>query len=173
MKEVFQNGENIQSNTSNYAILRQNYFAGFWRRIVAFFIDFILISLALVVIGIIFGFLYALFLRSIKQLNDKEIRIIGNILGFIISWLYFSIMESSSLQGTIGKLILNIRVTDLYQKRIKFGKATCRYICRFISGIVVGIGFIMAGFTKQKQALHDMLVGTLVIKKETIIKNIN
>lgn len=164
----------IQSD--NLSILTQNHFAGFWRRIAALFIDFILLSLAAVVIGIICGFIYESFtwkFKQISQINDKEIEIVGKILSFIILWLYFSLMESSPLQGTIGKFMLKIKVTDLNLERIKFGKATGRHFCKILSGMMMYIGFIIAAFTKRKQALHDILAGTLVIKRETISKDTN
>lgn len=164
----------IQSD--NLSKLTQNHFAGFWRRFAALFIDVILLSLASVVIGIICGFIYESFawkFKQFSQVSDKEIEIVANILTIITIWLYFSLMESSPLQGTIGKVILKIKVTDLYQERIKFGKATGRHFYKILSGMIVYFGFIMAAFTKHKQALHDILAGTLVIKRETISKDTN
>jgi len=80
-------------------------------------------------------------------------------------WLYYALMESSSRQGTLGKMALRIIVTDLDGKRISFGKASGRYFGKIISGIILYIGFIMIAFTEKKQGLHDMLASTLVVMK--------
>jgi uncharacterized RDD family membrane protein YckC len=74
-------------------------------------------------------------------------------------------MESSSYQGTIGKKILGIKVIDMNGNRISFVKATVRYFSKLLSALIIGIGFLMAGFTNKKQALHDLIAETLVVKK--------
>lgn len=81
----------------------------------------------------------------------------------VAAWLYFSVFESSRLQATPGKLALGIRVTDLEGNRIGFGRATGRFFSKIVSGLILDIGYIMAAFTSRKQALHDMMAGTLVI----------
>jgi len=87
------------------------------------------------------------------------------LLALVLTWLYYALLESSSWQATLGKKALGLEVTDLAGGRISFGRATGRYFARWISAMTLGIGFIMAGFTEKKQALHDILVGTLVIRK--------
>ena len=74
-------------------------------------------------------------------------------------------MESSKFQGTIGKLALGIIVTDMEGNKISFGRATGRYFGKFVSAIILYVGFMMAGFTEKKQGLHDILASTLVWKK--------
>ena len=88
------------------------------------------------------------------------------IWGFIvlIPWLYSAYQESSESQATIGKRMLGIRVTDLSGNRISFGQATGRHFGKILSSLICSIGFIMAGFTEKKQALHDMLASTLVVR---------
>lgn len=83
----------------------------------------------------------------------------------IVGWLYFALMESSAKRATIGKMLLGIVVTDLGGNRISFGRATARFWSKIISGLILYIGFIMAGFTEKKQGLHDIIAGTLVLKK--------
>ena len=80
-------------------------------------------------------------------------------------WLYCALMESSKFQGTVGKLVLGLIVTDDQYRPISFGRATWRYLGHLLSTIILGIGFIMAAFTTRKQCLHDIMAGTLVIKK--------
>jgi uncharacterized RDD family membrane protein YckC len=81
----------------------------------------------------------------------------------IAGWLYFALMESSAKGGTLGKMALGIKVTDTKGNRVTFGRATGRYFGKIISGVILYIGFIMAGFTQQKQALHDIMAGCLVV----------
>jgi uncharacterized RDD family membrane protein YckC len=90
---------------------------------------------------------------------------ISGILGTVINWLYFTILESSPKQATLGKMALGIVVTDLNGNRISFGRANGRYWSKIISSMILLIGYMMAGFTEKKQALHDIMAGTLVVKK--------
>ena len=86
------------------------------------------------------------------------------ILG-VITWLYFAIMESSAAKATLGKLALGIIVTDIRGNKISFMKATGRYFGKIISGFILCIGYLMAGFTEKKQALHDIMAGCIVVRK--------
>jgi uncharacterized RDD family membrane protein YckC len=87
------------------------------------------------------------------------------ICSIVISWLYFALMESSTRQATLGKMALGIIVSDMNGQRISFARATGRHFTKIISGVILVIGFIMAGFTAKKQALHDMIAGCVVVKK--------
>ncbi len=83
----------------------------------------------------------------------------------IAVWLYFALMESSGKCASLGKMALGIKVTDLNGNGISFGTATGRFFGKMISGVILYIGFIMAGFTEKKQALHDIMAGCLVVNK--------
>jgi uncharacterized RDD family membrane protein YckC len=87
------------------------------------------------------------------------------VIVYAISILYFAIMESSKAQGSVGKMALGIKVTDMEGNRITFGKAFLRSIGKLISSMIMYIGYLMAAFTEKKQALHDMIATTLVVKK--------
>lgn len=144
-----------ESNTNLYSILPQPpHYAGFWLRFLALVIDTLIFVLA----GIILGFSVGTIGVSLKSLDIPL---------FIIGWLYYALMESSSKQATIGKIVLGISVVDTTGNRISFGRATGRYFAKIISGIILSIGYIMAAFTAKKQALHDILASTLVIKNQT------
>ncbi len=131
-------------------------YAGFWKRFGATLIDAILTGIVYALISPCFG-------------SYKEV--IANPSGYYlliclaIDWLYFAILESSSMQATPGKAAFGIIVTDLDGERISFIRATGRYFSKYVSILIIFIGFLMAGFTKKKQALHDMMVGTLVINR--------
>ena len=75
-------------------------------------------------------------------------------------------MQSSSRQATLGKMALGIKVTSLDGERISFLRATGRYFATILSSLLLMIGYIMAAFTQRKQALHDMIASTLVVRAD-------
>ena len=88
------------------------------------------------------------------------------LLAIVGNWLYYACFESSTWQGTPGKKVLNIAVTDMSGARISFGRASGRFFAKFITRLIpLGIGFILAGITERKQALHDMIASTLVLRR--------
>jgi len=80
----------------------------------------------------------------------------------IIPWLYTALQECSASQATLGKRLLNLKVTDLDGRRISFARASGRFFGSLIPSF--GIGYCMALFTRRKQALHDIMAGCLVIR---------
>jgi hypothetical protein len=84
-----------------------------------------------------------------------------------IWWLYYSLMESSTWQATLGKKALGIVVVDSNGNRLTWGRATGRHFGKIISAIPMSIGFLLAAFTLRKQALHDMMAGTFVVNTGT------
>lgn len=138
------------------------HYAGFWRRFLALFIDEI-------ILGAVSLFFSATYLLSVASSPDLEsIRVIAlgnNIFSFFLHWLYFTLMESSPTRATLGKMAIGIIVTDYEGRRISFLRANGRYFAKFVSAFIFFIGFVMAGLTRKKQALHDMLAETLVIMK--------
>lgn len=89
-----------------------------------------------------------------------------NPFGIISNWLYFAIMECSKWQATLGKLAVNIKVTDLNGERIKFGKATGRHFGKLLNSLTLFFGWLMPLWNNKNQGLHDLLAKTLVMKKE-------
>jgi uncharacterized RDD family membrane protein YckC len=83
----------------------------------------------------------------------------------MLNWIYYAALESSAWQATLGKKVLGLRVTDLAGNRISFARASGRFFGMILSGMILGIGFLMAGFTARKQALHDILAGCLVLRQ--------
>ena len=86
-------------------------------------------------------------------------------LAFTLQVLYFSIMEASKYQGTVGKLVVGLKVTDENGKPLGLGRAIFRNLGKVLSSLLFMIGYIMAGLTDKKQALHDMIAGAIVVKK--------
>ena len=91
------------------------------------------------------------------------------LIAISINWLYFALMESSANRATVGKMALGIIVTDMQGNRISFARATGRYFAKFLSAMILLIGYIMAGLTEKKQALHDKIADTLVIPKTKLL----
>ncbi len=160
-------------------------YAVFWIRFVAYIIDKIIItiiqSVMIIPLSILFGVFIPLFSKpdSFPQYTSALYFSHGRFdefsLGFWllvlilsllfegVGWLYFALMESSSKQATLGKAAVGIIVTDENYNRISFLRATARYFSKIISSFLLMLGYIMAAFTKKKQALHDFIAGTFVI----------
>jgi len=153
-------------------------YAGFWLRFVAVIIDAIIVgvvqSFVILPILAVAGFNFA---SGVQNGDMSEAETVGMIAGMmatmgttilistIIGILYYVLMETSKFQGTVGKIALGIIVTDVNGEKLDFSKALIRNLGKIISGIILYIGYIMAGFTEKKQALHDMIANTLVVKK--------
>ncbi|HEY6443946.1 MAG TPA: RDD family protein [Candidatus Acidoferrales bacterium] len=144
-------------------------YAGFWLRAVAYFLDtftvfFVLEATVLKPIlrnnhvGISYQDAWKFYTGGSPQATALLLLI------ELVSWLYFATFESSAWQATPGKKVLGLLVTDLEGKRLSFIRASGRYFGKILSRLILGLGFVMAGFTEKKQALHDMLAGCLVLK---------
>jgi len=120
-------------------------YAAFWERFVAQVIDVVILSVAT---GTAFTATFGA----------------GMAIGFFAPWLYEAFMTSSEWQATVGKRVMSIVVTDLNGNRMSFARATGRHFAKYISVFLLGIGFVIAAFTAKKQALHDMIAETLVMK---------
>ena len=152
-------------------------YAGFWMRFAAYLIDGFIVSfisgIIFIPISLITGVsMFSLFKDDVSD-AEKAAYVFGFIgiiavmviLVIIVQWLYYALQESSESQATLGKRAMGIIVTDLHGNRITFLNATGRHFGKIISGAIMNIGYIMAGFTEKKQALHDILANCLVIKK--------
>jgi uncharacterized RDD family membrane protein YckC len=145
-------------------------YAGFGKRFGAFLIDFI----ENILIEFLFFLLWAgfeLLLNAIGIGQKSRETILGTLgvpIYLSLSWLYFAFFESSNKKATIGKMALEIEVVDANSKKISFLRATVRYWSKIISAVILGIGFIMAAFTEDKQALHDKIANTYVVNKDAM-----
>jgi len=120
-------------------------FAGFWRRVAAYLVD----SLILFIPSLVFALLVPGMLEFLAQ---------------VIVWIiYKTALEGGERQATLGKRALGIKVTGPDGGRISYGRAAGRAVGFYVSAIPLMIGLAMAGLTKRKQALHDMMSSTLVV----------
>lgn len=153
-------------------------YAGFWLRFVAYLIDAVVSCVAFVILLIplfvLTGAGAALGrIGSGEDISDDVAAFVGVgfILGFVgivllVSWLYYALFESSSWQATLGKKMLGLKVTTLTGEQVSFARASGRFFSKIITGMIpLMIGYIMAGFTEKKQAIHDMIASCLVLRK--------
>lgn len=131
-------------------------YAGFWRRFVGWVIDYFIAALAIAVIA-------NLLIIPLSGQNAPP-RYLA-VVYFLLPMLYVVLMESSSLQATLGKLVVGIKVTDLSGNRISLARALGRFIAHILDGLTLGIGYGMAAFTERRQALHDKVADTLVVRR--------
>jgi uncharacterized RDD family membrane protein YckC len=154
-------------------------YAGFWLRVVAYLIDSVVMGVAFMALFIPFAIMTGLtaVLGNIHPGEDP--RDVGAVLGgtfflglftvvclaFLGGWLYHAKMESSSWQATLGKKALKLRVTDLYGAPVTFARASGRHFAKLITGLIpLGVGFMLAGLTDRRQALHDMIASCVVLR---------
>jgi uncharacterized RDD family membrane protein YckC len=151
--------------------IAQTRYGGFWIRFVAWLLDVIIVGLVLMpfrmailgVMGVSMG---------VGGMRDNPANLFVmlpalGLSGMVMmagSWLYEALMTSSSKQATIGKMALGLKVTDLRGQRLTFARATGRYFAKYLSSMTLLIGYIIAGFTARKQALHDFAAGTYVVR---------
>ncbi len=132
-------------------------YGGFWIRVVAYLID-------AVVLGMAFGVLGAFTGIDFFNADPEHFDGTGYGLSLVGSWLYEALLTSSARGATLGKMAVSLRVVTDDGQRLSFARATGRYFAKFVSAIVLMIGFIMVAFTDRKRGLHDMMAGTLVVQ---------
>jgi uncharacterized RDD family membrane protein YckC len=153
-------------------------YAGFWRRFFA---------------GVIDSFILGILVRILESVFESFFdRMIGNVttqagfwtalagwaslyicLYIVVYWIYHAGMESSRWRATLGKKALGVVVTDLAGDRISFGRASVRYFAQLVSVLTFMIGYLIQPFTQRRQALHDKIVGTLVVRARSLSAGAN
>jgi uncharacterized RDD family membrane protein YckC len=150
------------------AASRKVAYAGFWLRLLAALIDALVLaipSLAIVIFAVMFlGLEVPPPEAPMGTLPPMRVFLPMEAMFLTVHWLYFALMESSSWQGTLGKRALGVGVSDVYGKRISFGRASGRFFGKLLSGMTFMVGYVMAGFTEKKQALHDIIADCIVVK---------
>ncbi len=128
-------------------------YASFRRRVAASIID-----------GVILGTISGALTSSFKGSTPGAMKSTVEMIALMFSVFYGVILESSSKQATVGKMLLGIKVTDLAGQPIGFLHSLGRHCCKIFSGIILGIGFLFPLFTKKKQALHDIIASCLALR---------
>jgi uncharacterized RDD family membrane protein YckC len=132
-------------------------YAGFWPRVCAFLIDCLLVFLVCMLLTGLLG----IRLESANAIEQGFFW--GRVL---VLWLYKAIAERSARQATLGKLVFDLKVTSLDGERIGLLRALVRNVAQSLSAAIMFIGFVMPAFTRRHQALHDMIAGTLVTRRQ-------
>jgi uncharacterized RDD family membrane protein YckC len=153
-------------------------YAGFWLRFLAYIVDAIILGACVgpILVGIAMAMGVGSSLRSLPRGDDSlawtpamfgfGFLSICVLVGLVGGWLYHALLESSEWQATAGKKVLGLAVTDLAGRRISFARASGRHFGKIVTSLIpLGIGYILAGITEKKQAIHDMLAGSLVMRK--------
>ncbi|MBN1301602.1 MAG: RDD family protein [Melioribacteraceae bacterium] len=171
-----------------------NYYAGFWKRLLAYIIDQILLGIFSFILIVPLLFIIGFSVADIFHNDDFNFSSAGGIIDFspddeiklfimllsvlfivfisvIVKWLYYALFESSGKQATVGKMLLGLKVADLNNHRIGFGRASGRFFGKILSSVILNFGYLMIAFTEKKQGLHDMLAGTVVIDSNRLFMN--
>jgi uncharacterized RDD family membrane protein YckC len=130
-------------------------YGGFLARFAAAFLDGLIIQIVGRAI---------MYVISMSMENGFQVIMIALLLNTVINWLYSALQESSEACATIGKRALGLKVLDLEGQRISFARATGRHFAKIPSLLILGIGYFMQPFTERRQALHDIMAGTIVVK---------
>jgi uncharacterized RDD family membrane protein YckC len=147
-------------------------YAGFWLRVVAWLLDAIILCVGMSVVNFPIGLVFGLFIGATSKGGDSSAAVGPMIVMYVILVLMDSIIGlcyyagfECTKQATPGKMALGLEVCDVNGNRITFLHSAGRNLGKFVSGLIMNVGFIMCGFTERKQCLHDMMAGTLVVKK--------
>lgn len=144
-------------------------FAGFWRRFGAYVIDTLVLSVGYFAFSFAVIFLAALAGHPIDpedEVGATGVLTLGLFLGYyVVAALYYALQECSARQATLGKRAVGIKVCDEAGRRLRFGQAFGRWFAALLSYVTFLVGFVLAAFTRRKQALHDMVAETLVVDR--------
>ncbi len=156
----------VQDGPERRSRVQKDLYASYLKRVLSVVLDgMIWVSCTiLILVGTVLG-LNSWISQGTPQYEEFVYTLVLPLFPIISLWLYLTIMESSKVQATIGKLATRIIVTALNYNRIGFGRANARFWSKVISIPILPSVLIVPLFTKKRQALHDLISGTLVINK--------
>jgi uncharacterized RDD family membrane protein YckC len=136
-------------------------YAGFWLRVLALIIDYI-------IVGAVFFIGSKLFVKGIDYGNGNIVITDGQWFWYlwgILSFFYYPVTWAW-LGETPGHRILGMELRRVEDgQKPTGGQIVIRYLGYILSGLIIGIGFLIAAFDARKQGLHDKLAGTVVVRK--------
>ncbi|MGH8668317.1 MAG: RDD family protein, partial [Burkholderiales bacterium] len=128
-------------------------FGGFWIRFFAVLVDSAIVFLVMVLLIVGAG----------SALGEAGLTF-GALAAWLFAFLYWPVMHASKLQATLGKALLGLRVTGYQGNRVSFLRSLGRELAKVLSGAVAMVGYLVAAFTARKQALHDLVASTYVVR---------
>jgi uncharacterized RDD family membrane protein YckC len=137
-------------------------FGGFWLRVGAYFIDVVVLMLP----NLLISYLYRSVTATADEIEQLAVEVMNFGISVVVYWVYFAVCHSSVWQASLGKKAVGLKVVDESGGRISFGRATGRYYAEFLSMLIFFIGYMMIGWSKKKQGLHDLIAKTYVIKTD-------
>ncbi|HET7266574.1 MAG TPA: RDD family protein [Oleiagrimonas sp.] len=145
--------------------------AGFWARFGAWVIDWMITTVGTYMLMVVAVVIVMIMVPDAIRGDHSTAELIGQLFfltAAVAAWLYHAFFESSAKQATPGKMAVGLRVTGLAGERIGFGRASGRFFARIVSAMTLGIGYMMAGWTERKQALHGMIAGCCVVHARSL-----
>ena len=127
-------------------------YGGFWIRFLAYLVDSFVVTV---------GFVGIMLLLGVMGLELAGAEIMFLVLGI----LYWALMQSSKRQATLGKALVGLKVGGPNGERISVGRSLGREVAKIISTLTFLIGYVIAAFTRNKQALHDFVASTYVVRE--------
>lgn len=155
-------------HTSGVVTGNEIVYAGFWKRVAAYMIDGIIVGIAGGIVGAVIGGVMGVGFGLNGGLGSGgmvAIQSVSQVIALAMAATFFAMFHASRAQATPGKMAVGIKVARPDGSAITVARGVGRYFALFVSSITLGIGFIMAGFTERKQALHDLMCDTLVVDK--------
>jgi uncharacterized RDD family membrane protein YckC len=140
-------------------------YAGFWLRVAAALIDCVAMLIPLFLITFVVIFMIRLISASRAYDSGLVILAVLPAVAVLAVSFYFAALESSPYQATLGKMAVGLRVSDIKGHRLTLKRSMGRNLAKCLSTLSLGIGYLMCGFTKKKQALHDMIASCLVLRR--------
>lgn len=153
-------GERCKRCGATFVATTRLAFAGFWLRVAAALID----SAAVTLLQFALGVLLSLAVTSVAELDDTALEFVVGLFGAAVAIVYYVYFTGYGGQ-TPGKMVLKIKVIRTDGSAVGYGRAFLREVVgKFLSGILLGIGYLMVAFDRQKQGLHDRIADTYVVK---------
>jgi len=141
-------------------------YGSFWERFAAMFIDGLILLVPNLLIGKFIG--GDKIINEIINHDIASASILGQSLQILVGLLYFAVMEAGTSQATFGKRALGLKVTNIAGERISFLNAVGRNAGKWVSDIIIFIGYFMMLWDDKNQTLHDKMAGTLVVKNNPV-----
>jgi uncharacterized RDD family membrane protein YckC len=146
--------------------------AGFWRRLAAALVDTAILAIELPALGFAVLVAVAIVQASASETENVDLAagpalIVIVVLQIMVSWLYSAALESSGWRATVGKRVVGLEVTDLDGRPVSFARASARYAAKALVILTAYLGFLMIALPGMRQGVHDIVAGTLVVKRKT------